>query len=268
MKAHAIGVLLAAIIAVPAWTACTRRARGPATSPTTLASSRDSLDETVHKVRGEFETKGYQVAQGSWNLFEIEDCRFVLKTLGNCLGNNPAAPYLIPSVPLWEDEFVDDHMKDLLGPAPGDTWWTYRLGEREALVVLGRLPPPGAYFGLQTYLFTRKGVTNTADEIYQSLSERFMRDILFMKSPNPSRVLVFASVGDSNNNVVIQRQSGSSSSPGSKRRHASEIRGDGPPRNEFRLEHRGKDDEISNARFRIPRLDGVQGFGCSRRCAR
>ncbi|WP_133717750.1 hypothetical protein [Methylocaldum gracile] len=168
----------------------------------------ESLEQKVRNLRTDLEAKGYEVARGAWNLFRIEDCKFALETIGNCLGNNPAAPYLIPSVPLWPDEFVDQNMRDLLGPTPGDTWWTYRLDEREALVVLAQLPPPGRYFGIQTYIFTREGEIDTTDEIYQSVTDDpFMQSILFMMSPNPSRALVFSSIGNSNNNVVIERQS-------------------------------------------------------------
>jgi hypothetical protein len=168
-----------------------------------------SLEQKVKSFRADLEARGYQVAQGSWHLFTIEDCKFPLETIGICMGNNPAAPYVIPTLPLWPDEFVDDTMKDLLGPTQGDTWWTYRLDEREALVVLAQLPPPGRYFSLETYVFTREGEINTNDEIYQSVqADPFMQSILFKKSPNSSRLLTFASIGDNNNNVVIEQQSG------------------------------------------------------------
>lgn len=95
----------------------------------------------------------------------------------------------------------------MFGPARGDTWWTYRLENREAVIVLGQLPPQGAYFGIQTYLFSRLGSINTENRIYHDLTDPFMRSILFMTSPNPSRVLVFSGLGDSYNNSVIERQS-------------------------------------------------------------
>ncbi|MDV3241075.1 MAG: hypothetical protein LOY00_04715, partial [Methylocaldum sp.] len=85
----------------------------------------ESLEQKVRNLRTDLEAKGYEVARGAWNLFRIEDCKFALETIGNCLGNNPAAPYLIPSVPLWPDEFVDQNLKDLIGPTPGDTWATF-----------------------------------------------------------------------------------------------------------------------------------------------
>ena len=73
---------------------------------------------------------------------------------------------------------------------------TYRLGEREALVVvMGLLPPPGAYFSLITYAFTRQGAPDTSQPLYQALTEPFMRSMVFLTSPNPSRALSFRRSG-------------------------------------------------------------------------
>jgi hypothetical protein len=166
------------------------------------------LAQKVNNLSADLQAKGYKVAPGAFNLFTVEDCRYAIKSIGNCVGNNPAAPYIIPSVPLWPDEAVDEHMRDLLGPTPGDTWWTYRLGKREALVVAALLPPPAAYFGLETYIFSRQGSINTSDKIYRTVKDPFIKSVLFMLSPNPSRVLFFSSVGDTINDVVVERQSG------------------------------------------------------------
>lgn len=173
----------------------------------TVAQVPPSLEQKVQNLQSDLTAKGYEVARGQWHLFTIDDCRFAIASMGFCMGNNPAAPYVIPTVPHWDDEFSDEHFKDLLGPA-GDEWWTYRLGEREALVVMGLLPPPGAYFSVITYPFTRQGAPDTSQPLYQALTEPFMRSMVFLTSPNPSRAIVFSSVGDSNNNVVIERQSG------------------------------------------------------------
>lgn len=166
------------------------------------------LQEKVEKLQADLSARGYEVAQGDFHLFTIDDCKYAIQTIGNCLGNNPTAPYVIPTIPHWPDEFVDDHMKNLLGPEADKTGWTYRLGEQDALVVLGLLPPPGRYFGIQSYIFTRDGSANLANPIYESLTDSFMKSILFMASPNPARQLVFSSLGDSINNVTIERQSG------------------------------------------------------------
>jgi hypothetical protein len=168
-----------------------------------------SLEQKVQKFGAELSEKGYEVARGDFRLFTIEDCRYAIESIGNCLGNNPAAPYVIPTLPLWPDEYVDVNMKNLLGPVANNMGWTYRLGENEAIVILAMLPPSGRYFGLQPYIFSREVDINTEDLIYQTLTDSFMKSILFMKSPNPSRAFVFSSIGDSINNVVIEKQSGS-----------------------------------------------------------
>jgi hypothetical protein len=167
-----------------------------------------SLEHKVQSLRADLSTNGYEVAQGEVHLFSIADCKYAIESIGNCLGNNPTAPYVIPTVPLWPDEFVDEHMKGLLGPVDDDQGWAHRLDPREAIVILGQLPPQGRYFGIQPYIFTRETRLNRQDPIYQTLTDSFMKSILFMASPSPSRPLVFSSLGDSINNVVIERQSG------------------------------------------------------------
>lgn len=168
----------------------------------------ESIEQKIRSLEADLGARGFEVLRGQWHLFGIEDCRFAIASMGFCMGNNPAAPYIIPTVPHWEDEFADEHLKDLLGPTTDGNWWTYRLDEREALVVLGRLPPPASYFSLITYAFTREGLPDTSQPLYQTLTEPFMRSMVFLSSPNPSRALVFSSLGDSNNNIVIERRSG------------------------------------------------------------
>lgn len=166
------------------------------------------IEQKVQTLEADLKARGYEVTRGQWHLFRIEDCRFAIASMGICVGNNPAAPYIIPTVPHWDNEFSDDHMKDLLGPTAAGQWWTYRLDAREAVVVIGLLPPPGAYFSLLTYVFSREGPPDTSQPLFKALTEPFMRSIVFLASPNPSRAMVFASVGDSNNNVVIEQHSG------------------------------------------------------------
>lgn len=174
-----------------------------------IAQVPPSLERKMETLEAELTANGYEVARGTWHLFTIDDCRFAIASMGFCMANNPAAPYVIPTVPHWDDEFSDAHMKDLLGPA-GDEWWTYRLGPREALVVMGVLPPPGAYFSLLTYAFTRAGPPDTGQPLHDKLTDPFMRSMVFQTSPNPERAIVFASLVDANNNVVMDRQSGAS----------------------------------------------------------
>lgn len=162
----------------------------------------------VKRLEAVLKAQGYDVARGATKLFTIADCKYPIAVIGNCLGNNPAAPYVIATVPLWSDEYVDNGMRNLLGPLPDKTWGTHRFDQREAVLVVGQLPPPAKYFGLQTYVFTRETQVNTSDPIYRSVTDPYMHQILFGTSSEPSRLVMFASIGNSNNDVVVKRQSG------------------------------------------------------------
>ncbi|MEY4631514.1 MAG: hypothetical protein RIQ81_1634 [Pseudomonadota bacterium] len=166
------------------------------------------LEKRIEEFRTSLADKGYETVRGGFHLFNIEDCKYAIKTIGNCMGNNPTAPYVIPTLPRWPDEFIDPSMEGLIGPTELNTGWTWRMDPQEAIVILGQLPPKARYFGLQSYIFTRDVEPNPSDLIFQTLDDAFMKSILFMSAPNPSRRLVFASVGDSINNMVIADKSG------------------------------------------------------------
>ena len=168
------------------------------------------LEGKIHRLQAELKAKGYEVARGATKLFSIPDCQYAVAVLGNCMGNNPAAPYIMPTMPLWPDEYVDEGLRGVLGPLPNDNWATHRMDKREAVLVVGLLPPPARYFGIQTYVFSRAGALNTSDPIYQkTLLDPVMHNLLFSVVPkSPSRLLTFSSMGNSINNVTIERQSG------------------------------------------------------------
>lgn len=168
-----------------------------------------ALEQKVERFKADMEGLGYEVMQGYWTVFSVEDCAFPIKTVGNCYGNNPAAPYVLPAVPQWKDEFVDRKLHLVFGALHRNTSATYRLDEREALVILGVLPPPGAYFGIQTYVYSRQAQINTADPVYTALAPwPDVRNLLFTPTPNPDRMLAFASIGNNVNHVVVERASG------------------------------------------------------------
>lgn len=106
MKSYTLWLVLAVIIT----------STSAANSSNNHSPLTESLEQKVQNLQADLETKGYEVVRGAWNLFTIEDFQFAIAAVGNCFGNNPAAPYIIPSVPLWPDEFVDQHLKDLIGP--------------------------------------------------------------------------------------------------------------------------------------------------------
>ncbi|HNT57929.1 MAG TPA: hypothetical protein PKL99_08600 [Syntrophales bacterium] len=171
-----------------------------------------AVEAYVQKITDDLTSRGFDVMRGYFKLYTQDDCSYSYEKMKSCFGNNPAAPYVLPIVPLWPDEFADPATHWVFGPTKDGHEATYRFDPREAVVIVGFLPPPAAYMGLQTYLFTREGTFDTESATYQFIANNFpgFLDFLFSKVPeNPDRLLMLASLSNSNNNVVIERQSGS-----------------------------------------------------------
>lgn len=190
------------------------------TAPATARTSTDplskanrlpaDLEQKVQHFRADLEARGYEVARGYTTLWTAEDCKYAIQSMGFCYGNNPTSPYVIPVVPAWKDEFVEQSFRHLLLQAQRGMSPLYRLDAQDALVIAAELPPPARYFSVQTYLLTREETLNPADPIHRLLAgEPLFQHILFATSPNPARLMVFASVGNSVNDVVMARKSGS-----------------------------------------------------------
>jgi len=167
-----------------------------------------SLETVAGRVSGKLTGSGYEVQRGYWALWGSGQCKYTVQVLGRCFGPNPTAPYALPFVPLWRDEYVDETLHNVFGPARPGYSPIYRLHQTEALVILAELPPPGSYLGLQTYVFTRQAEVNRKDEIFLGVPDDF-RGLLFSTAPNPARLVTWATVGDSINQAVIEDQVGS-----------------------------------------------------------
>lgn len=156
-------------------------------------------------------SQGYEVSTGYMKLYTPEDCAYSFDVMKNCFANNPTAPYIIPVVKYWPDEYVDPATVDAFGPTAKGYGVSFRLDPREAIIVVGQLPPPAAYFGFQPYLFTRQGTFDTSSDEYQSISKALpeLLDKFFSVVPrNPQRIQLGATMENSINNVVIADQSG------------------------------------------------------------
>ena len=168
------------------------------------------VESKARRVANDLRQQGFEVSRGYFKLYTQEDCPASYEVLKSCLGNNPAAPYVLPVVPAWPDEWVDPATAGMVGPTVPGYNASYRLDPREALVIVGELPPPAAYFGLQTYLLSRPGVWSEASPQYVFVRDRVpaMLDTFFTKLPgNQERLQLFADVGDPINNVVIEQGS-------------------------------------------------------------
>jgi hypothetical protein len=204
-------VALSAFVHAPADAADAKpaaAAKGPVDPLSKVNRLPAALEQKVRTLRADLEARGFEVERGYWTLWGADDCKYPLRTVGFCYGNNPTAPYVIAVVPRWKDEFVDRSLHHALMAAQRNMAPNFRLDEREALVVVAEMPPPARYFGLGTNVFTRETTLNENDPIYQRVTDPQLRDILFGISPNPSRMMMIASIGNSINNVVIEQQSG------------------------------------------------------------
>ena len=169
------------------------------------------VESKARRLANGFKQQGYEVARGYFKLYTQEDCQYSFEVLHSCLGNNPAAPYVVPVVPPWPDEWVDPGTAGMIGPTVEGYNASYRFDRREAIVILAQLPPPARYLGLQTYLLSRPGEWDEDSDQYHFVQERVpaLLNTFFTKLPkNQDRLQLFADLSDSINNVVIQNGSG------------------------------------------------------------
>ena len=162
---------------------------------------------------------GLEVSQGYTRLWTMEDCKDSYPVTFNCYANNPASPYVTSAVKPWPEEYVDPATTDAYGRTRPGYSTTYRLDQREAIVLYGTMPPPGKFMSLQSYVFTHEWVVEEGTEGYpfgypwvndadEGGRDKFVRSpmvgYLFSTLPrNPERVQSFSSVSNSVNNVVM-----------------------------------------------------------------
>ncbi len=157
------------------------------------------------------QAQGYTVTQGDAIL---HNCDALVAVFKNCNGNNPAGHY-VDSEPPIDDEYVDPCYNAahdcsgktanlFTGTATVPTGSTtsvnqfFRVNDTDAIVLVINLPPKAAYFGTQTYDYSR------ARSQYSQGCKFFSSD----KAPNPCRNQTRASIGSAVNNVVIKNQTG------------------------------------------------------------
>lgn len=128
----------------------------PAAVPTPDAFTKALIDS--------LEQSGFQVSQGEAKSYWFQDCLdHTYPVFKNCFLANPAAPYVVPVVKSWPDEYVDPATANgIVETDPGYSA-TYRLDPRGAIVMYGQMPPPGRYMGLQTWEFSGHGKWKSKD---------------------------------------------------------------------------------------------------------
>lgn len=204
IRALPVAALLTASLTVQAAVAVTNRASEPSSSgldPTTLSR--------------ELRASGFRVNPGYPMLYAKDACpTYTYPAMESCFGNNPVSPYVIPAVKAWPNEHVGPTPADVFGPVRAGYVPTYRLGPRDAIVVYGKMPPPGKYMALQTYQWSQPGHWKAKDYITwdQAPFRPYPMQYMFATIPpddrTAGRTWSLASIGDPVNNVVMQAQSG------------------------------------------------------------
>lgn len=175
------------------------------------------IESTAQRLTHALQKQGVQVSRGYVKLWASTDCEYTFDKLGLCFGNNPAAPYIVPTLPKWPDEDVIPQIATVWKPSPPGYLDLFRLDPREAIVVLAQMPPPARYFAEQSYVFTRQGTYDTGSRTYQTLAfltatgkiPDFIMPLFFRQVPGvPDRIFLFASLSNPINNVVIEDQAG------------------------------------------------------------
>jgi hypothetical protein len=183
----------------------------------------------VQRLIGELRSSDMEVSVGYPRVYTQADCADSYAVFRNCFGNNPAAPYVMPVVQSWPDEYVDPAMKNGFGKTRPGYSVTYRLDPREAIILFGRMPPPARYMGLQTWILTtgwlsndspwNRDACNSYAPSTNQMTQYFFGTVPPISTvPNvpycatvpvgPARVQSFSSIDNNINNVVMEKKSG------------------------------------------------------------
>jgi hypothetical protein len=176
------------------------------------------IESTAQKLAHVLRAQGFEVSRGDVKLWTIDDCQYTFDRIGLCLGNNPAAPYVIVAAPPWPDEAGVAQIRTVWGPGPPKYEDVFHFDSREALIMLVQMPPPSRYFSEESWMFTRQGTYDTNSDTYKNMQAQieagvlpdFVLPIFFRMVPlsadSPERVFVGASISNPINNVQIANQ--------------------------------------------------------------
>jgi hypothetical protein len=212
-KSMLVGTLITILGAVLMLPSVARAQRQKHDTQDGLKVSAATVNEIARRLASDLTRRQYDVAQGYAKLYTQADCATSYKVMKSCYANNPAAPYILPVVPSWPEEYFDPNTWGAFGDTEEGYNVLYRLDPREAIVVFGVTPPPAKYFGIQTYVFSQEGSFDKSSEPYKFLQANFPNFLGFMFQTVPNeddRVQSFSSLSNAINNFVIERQSGSS----------------------------------------------------------
>ena len=173
----------------------------------------DSEDEFTPALVQELSKDGFQVSQGYTALYTQENCfENTYPAFKNCFQANPAAPYIVPVMKSWPDEYIDPATENAFVDTDPGYSVTYRLDPREAILIYGKMPPPGRYMGLQTWEFSYHGKWKTKDYMQWANTPNLTFPIQYLfnlippDDPKSKRILSLSFLGDAINSVTMENQ--------------------------------------------------------------
>lgn len=175
----------------------------------------DDSNEHAERFVSALQERGFVVQQGSLRYVDILKLCSEGK-VDSCLGNHAGAPYASYFLPPAPTQDPSEEQEPPVGYDPDDPdnypanidyigpGFTYKLRPDEAIVMIGRAPPPAYYFGFRSYLGF---VQNKPDKDYSGV---------FTVGNDYTGVYhrVWASLGDTLNNFSIWSEGTPRGSPG------------------------------------------------------
>ena len=183
--------------------------QGRGTGTGVAASGGDAFTE---EFVGDLLKGGFEVNGGYPMLWGPDACAdHLYPAMGSCYGNNPVSPYVIPVLKAWPGEQLGPTPANAFGSVRDGYTVTYRLQPRDALVFYGKMPPQGKFMALQTFEWSQPGrwEPKDYDKWAQASGRPYPMQYLFAtippNDPKAGRTQSWSSLGDSVNNVVMQR---------------------------------------------------------------
>ena len=187
------------------------------------AAPKPGTGNFVQRLIRELRSNDLEVSVGYPMLYTQADCAYTYPVYHNCFGNNPASPYVVPVVKSWGNEYVDPAMENGMGRTRPGYSSTYRLDPKEAIIILGKMPPPARYLALQTWIWSTGWLSDDSPwnmEAYDYFSGIAGELIQYLFATVPpanfattppvygDRVQSFSSIDNNINNVVMEAESG------------------------------------------------------------
>lgn len=171
-------------------------------------------DEFTETLVRDLAANGFAVSPGYPMVYDKDACAtHTYPALRSCFGNNPVSPYVIPVMKAWPDEYVGPTPVNAFGDVDPGYVATYRLDTRDAVLIYGRMPPPGKYMSVTTYAWSQHGRWKAKDyDQWANTLDHIPMQYLFSTIPpddaGSGRIWTFSTLGDSVNNIVMKQKSG------------------------------------------------------------